>query len=80
MATLTIRDVDDDVRDRLRVIAAANGRSMEAELRALVVEHVRRRDLRPTIAEAAAAFRREVGGIALALPLRDEVPELPDLS
>ena len=33
MATLTIRNLPDDVRDRLRVRAAQNGRSMEAEAR-----------------------------------------------
>jgi plasmid stability protein len=40
MATLTIRNVPDDVRDRLRVRAARNGRSMEAEARALLAEAV----------------------------------------
>ena len=33
MATLTIRNLRDDVRDRIRVRAAAHGRSMEAEVR-----------------------------------------------
>ena len=36
MATLTIRNLPDDVRDRLRVQAARNGRSMEAEARAIL--------------------------------------------
>jgi plasmid stability protein len=34
MATLTIRNLPDEVRDRLRLAAAENGRSMEAEARA----------------------------------------------
>lgn len=33
MATLTIRNLPDEVRNRLRVRAAENGRSMEAEAR-----------------------------------------------
>lgn len=33
MATLTIRNLPDEVRDRLRVVAAKQGRSMEAEAR-----------------------------------------------
>jgi plasmid stability protein len=33
MATLTIRNIDPEVHKRLRVRAAHNGRSMEAELR-----------------------------------------------
>jgi antitoxin FitA len=36
MATLTIRNVDAAVKERLRVRAAEHGRSMEAELRAIL--------------------------------------------
>ena len=36
MATLTIRNVSDDVRDKLRARADKNGRSMEAEVRAIL--------------------------------------------
>ena len=38
MATLTIRDIDPAVKERLRVRAARHGRSMEAELRSIVIE------------------------------------------
>jgi phosphopantothenoylcysteine decarboxylase/phosphopantothenate--cysteine ligase len=40
MGTLTIRDLDDAVKDRLRVQAATNGRSMEAEARAILAAAV----------------------------------------
>ncbi|HEY8567511.1 MAG TPA: Arc family DNA-binding protein [Beijerinckiaceae bacterium] len=40
MATLTIRNLPDDVRDKLRVRAARNGRSTEAEVRSLIAEAV----------------------------------------
>jgi plasmid stability protein len=36
MATLTIRDFDDDLKAELRVRAAEHGRSMEAEVRAIL--------------------------------------------
>ncbi len=36
MAALTIRNLPDDIRDRLRVRAAKRGRSMEAEARAIL--------------------------------------------
>lgn len=36
MATLMIRDLDDTVKARLRIRAAENGRSMEAEARSLL--------------------------------------------
>lgn len=40
MATLTIRNLPDAVRDKLRVRAAENGRSMEAEARDLLARAV----------------------------------------
>jgi plasmid stability protein len=36
MSTLTVRNLDDDVKSRLRVRAAQNGRSMEAEAREIL--------------------------------------------
>ena len=36
MAALTIRNLPDEVRDRLRVRAAKHGHSMEAEVRAIL--------------------------------------------
>jgi antitoxin FitA len=38
MATLTIRNLPDEVRDRLRIAAAERGRSMETEARAALTE------------------------------------------
>ena len=36
MATMTIRNLDDDVKTRLRIRAARHGRSMEEEARGLL--------------------------------------------
>lgn len=36
MATLTIRDFDDELKAELRIRAAEHGRSMEAEVRAIL--------------------------------------------
>ena len=36
MASLTIRQLDDDIKVNLRIRAAQNGRSMEAEARAIL--------------------------------------------
>jgi len=46
MATLTIRNLPDEVRDRLRVRAAQNSRSMEAEVK-IILDRALPRD--PTI-------------------------------
>ena len=62
MATLTVRDLDDDVRDALRSLAASNGRSMEAEVREVLTGYVRARR-RPTLLEATERFRRATGGL-----------------
>ena len=41
MATLTIRNLSEEVRDRIRRQAAENGRSMEEEVRRALAEHFR---------------------------------------
>lgn len=40
MASITIRKLDEDVKTRLRVRAAENGRSMEEEARVILREAV----------------------------------------
>ena len=40
MAAITVRNLDDHVKQRLRVRAAQHGRSMEAEVRAILVDAV----------------------------------------
>lgn len=40
MAVMTIRGLDDEVRDKLRIRAAQHGRSMEAEIRLILTEAV----------------------------------------
>ena len=40
MATITVRDLDDGVKQKLRERAAKNGRSMEAEVRAVLEDAV----------------------------------------
>jgi plasmid stability protein len=74
MATLTIRNVDTAVKEKLRVRAARNGRSMEAELRAIVADAIgatpqSELDLAEAIRRRFAPF----GGVELELP-----PRLPD--
>ena len=43
MGTLTIRNLDDQVIDRLKVQAKANQRSLEGEVRHMLADHVDRR-------------------------------------
>lgn len=72
MATLTIRDVDEDLKAKLRVRAAENGRSMEAEVRAILATVL----TRPIPTQGMGTRIRErfsdVGDVSLELPPRTE--------
>ncbi|HYU14058.1 MAG TPA: Arc family DNA-binding protein [Stellaceae bacterium] len=74
MATLTIRNVDPDVQKRLRVRAAQNGRSMEAELRQIIKDAIgpngeAEKD-EVNLAEAIRRIFEPLGGVELELPPR----------
>jgi plasmid stability protein len=67
LATLTIRNVDPEVQKRLRVRAAQNGRSMEAELRQILKDTLSADGHEPQ-ANLAEAIRRRFapyGGVEL---------------
>ncbi len=57
MATALIRDLDDDVYERLKARAAGHNRSLEAELREILVLASKQVDI--TAARAAADAMRE---------------------
>jgi plasmid stability protein len=58
MTTLTIRNVDPELREQLRVRAARHGRSMEAELRQILKEALGAEKQRPEPNLAEAILRR----------------------
>jgi plasmid stability protein len=64
MSVLTIRNVDPAVKERLRVRAARNGRSMEAELRQMLIDAMGdERDSEPSLAEAIRRRFAPFGGV-----------------
>jgi plasmid stability protein len=71
MAVMTIRGLDDDVRDKLRVRAAEHGRSMEAEARAILTEAVESPAER-TLVDALLQMRAALGGLELEIPARTD--------
>ena len=77
MPVLTIRNVPEDTKKRLRIRAAEHGRSMEAELRAILEE-----TLAPPENLEQAIHRRfaALGGVELDLPERTPAREPPDFS
>jgi antitoxin FitA len=79
MAALTIRDLDDDVKDRLRLRAARNGRSMEAEVRAILAEAVREPADSDGLFTSMLDCFGELGGVELELPTRAPATRAADL-
>jgi antitoxin FitA len=74
MTTLTIRGLDDELRVRLRVRAAQQGRSMEAEVREILRDAL----TKPSGADRLGSRVRQrfatLGGVELDLPARKDLP------
>ncbi len=77
MASITIRNLEDALKRRLRIRAAEHGRSMEEEAREI---------LRRAVGESAPpcdlaiAIRKRIaplGGIELDVPAREPMPDPP---
>jgi antitoxin FitA len=81
VATLTIRDVDTAVKERLRIRAARHGRSMEAEVRLILSAAVAadREQPEPNLAEAIRRRFAPLGGVDLELPSPEFVGEPPSV-
>ena len=77
MASITIRNLDDDVKTRLRVRAAENHRSMEEEARLILRDAVGRRPSTENLAETIRARIAPLGGVDLELPPREPAREPP---
>ena len=79
MACLTIRNLDESVKTRLRLRAAQHGRSMEAEARDILRESL----LAPNDASGLVARIHKrfaaIGVEALPVPARQSVRTPPDL-
>ena len=70
MASITIRDLEDAVKERLRVRAAQHGRSMEEEARSIVRSAVMIDETPPlNLAESIRRRFASVNGV--------ELPEVP---
>ena len=78
MASITIRNLDDDVKRRLRVRAAEHGRSMEEEARDILRQVVGQPSAPRNLAQAIHARFAALGGIDLPQPQRGPMRPSPD--
>lgn len=81
MASITIRNVPDDVHRAIRVRAAIHGRSTEAEIRN-ILEQAAKPEGRLKLGSLLASIAREAGGLTEAEAkhfdrLRDKTPAEP---
>lgn len=77
MASITIRNLDDEVKTRLRVRAASRGRSMEEEARSIIREAVERESNSLDLATTLRGRFAPLGGVDLEIPQRAPMPEPP---
>jgi antitoxin FitA len=74
MAALSIRDLGDSVKEKLRLRAARNGRSMEAEIRAILTSAVTDEAPRTDLFNALTQRFARLGGVDLDIPARTTPP------
>ena len=80
MAAVSIRNLDDGVKERLRMRAASHGRSMESEIRAILVEAVTEPDQHRGMLATLMERFGDLGGVDLEVPARATSPRAADLS
>ena len=77
MASITIRNLDDEVKTRLRERAAGNGRSMEEEAHLILGDAVGCEPDTPNLASVIRSYFGPANGVALGLPPRGASREPP---
>lgn len=80
MPVLTIRNVPDETKKRLRIRAAEHGRSMEAELRAILAGALDVPAAPENLGEAIHRRFAAIGGFEMPEIIREPAREPPDFS
>ncbi|MGE5289800.1 MAG: FitA-like ribbon-helix-helix domain-containing protein [Micromonosporaceae bacterium] len=79
MSAVSIRNLDDRVKERLRIRATRHGRSMEAEMRAILTDAVSEPGEDTGLFQALFDRFAQLGGVDLDLPERAARPRAADL-
>ena len=77
MASITIRQLDDAVKAKLRVRAATNGRSMEEEARVILREAVEEEASKKGLGTRLHELFKPFGGVELEIPPREPMRDPP---
>ena len=84
MATLTIRNLDEHVRQELRLRAARHGRSMEEEVRTILRDSIQNdaaaEAKTPGLGSRIQQHFAPLGGVELELPQRTSLAEAANFS
>jgi plasmid stability protein len=81
MGSITIRNLDDETKQRLRVRAAHRRRSMEDEARNILRETLARDSATPgNLADAIHERFKPMGGVDLDLPVREAMRDAPAMN
>lgn len=78
-AAVSIRNLDERVKERIRVRAARHGRSMEAEMRAILTDAVSEPAEDRGLLGALLDRFGPLGGVELEIPARSAQPRAADL-
>jgi antitoxin FitA len=78
MTQITIRNIDDAVRLKLRTRAAAKGRSLEAELREIITRAASEAEATVDVGLSIRQRVQRLGGVELQIPPRSQARKLPD--
>ena len=80
MASITVRNLEDGLKRRLRIRAAENGRSMEQEARDILRAALDQGSSKErNLASSIRARFEPLGGVELELPPREPIREPPQL-
>jgi plasmid stability protein len=80
VAAISVRDLDDTVARQLKLQAARHGRSMEAEVRAILTNAVAAGgDSESNLAQAIRERFAALGGVDLEIQPRSDMPRAADL-
>ncbi len=77
MASITIRNLDDTLKRRLRIRAAEHGRSMEEEAREILRQSIAKPSAPQNLGEAIHRRFAALGGVEIDLPPREPMPDPP---